>query len=125
MTYLNDLTQEVRLVVRNLNEMYVHFGHVSKLMSRMRGTINNMEQNMLMMPIMGEQMAEMGDDTGRMQRDVGYMNSTITTLDHQIGALNANVWDMSMRFRNVNSSVMHIRQDVNQFDRALPWPPSN
>ncbi len=69
---------------------------------------------------MGEQMAEMGDDTGRMKRDVAYMNATITTLDHQIGALNANVWDMSLRFRNMNSSVTHMRHDIHQFAKPVP-----
>ena len=118
--FVNDLTQEVRLVVRNMNEMYGHFGRVSELMLRMRGTVNNMEQNMTMMPIMGEQMAEIGDDTGRMKRDVAHMNSTITTLDQQIGAMNTSVWDMSMRFRNMNFTVGNMGQDVHHFARPVP-----
>ena len=118
--FVNDLTQEVRLVVRNMNEMYGHFGRVSKLLVRMRGTVNNMEQNMTMMPIMGEQMAEIGDDTGRMKRDVAHMNSTITTLDQQIGAMNTSVWDMSMRFRNMNFTVGNMGQDVHHFARPVP-----
>ena len=118
--FVNDITQEVRLVVRNMNEMYGHFANVSELMTRMRGIVNNMETNMKMMPIMGEQMAEIGDDTRSMKRDVGYMNSTITTLDHQIGAMNASVWDMSVRFRNLNTTIGNMGQDVHQFARPVP-----
>ena len=118
--FVNDLTQEVRLVVRNMNEMHGHFGQVSALMLRMRGTINNMDQNMRLMPIMGEQMAEIGNYTGMMKRDVDQVNTTIANLDHQIGSMNASVWDMSMRFRNVNVTVGNMGQDVNQFARPVP-----
>ena len=118
--FVNDLTQEVRLVVRNMSEMQGHFDQVSTLMLRMRGTINNMDQNMRLMPIMGEQMAEIGNYTGMMKRDVDQVNTTIANLDHQIGSMNASVWDMSMRFRNVNVTVGNMGQDVNQFARPVP-----
>lgn len=118
--FVNDLTQEVRLVVRNMNEMQGHFGQVSALMLQMRGTINSMDQNMQLMPIMGEQMAEIGNYTQRIKRDVGQVNTTITNLDQQIGAMNASLWDMSMRFRNVNVTVGNMGQDVNQFARPVP-----
>ena len=103
--FVNDLTQEVRSVVRNMNEMYGHFARVSDLMTHMRGTVINMERNMTMMPIMGEQMAEIGDDTGKMKRSVAHMDATIAILDRQIDAMNANVWDMTMRFRSVSISL--------------------
>lgn len=118
--FVNDLTQEVRSVVRNMDEMYGHFSRVSELMTHMRGTVIDMQQNVTMMPIMGEQMAEIGDDTGRMKRSVAHMDSTITILDRQIDAMNANVWDMTMRFRNMNFTVGNMGQDVRQFARPVP-----
>ena len=118
--FVNDLTQEVRSVVRNMNEMYGHFARVSDLMTHMRDTVINMEQNVTMMPIMGEQMAEIGDDTATMKRSVAQMDSTMAILDRQIDAMNANVWDMSMRFRNMNFTVGNMGQDVHQFARPVP-----
>jgi len=118
--YVNDLTQEVRSVVRNMNEMYGHFARVSDLMTHMRNTVIKMEQNVTMLPIMGEQMAEIGDDTGKMKRSVAHMDSTMAVLDRQIDAMNANVWDMSVRFRNMNFTVGNMGQDVHQFARPVP-----
>ena len=118
--YVNDLTQEVRLAIRHMNEMDQHFGQVSELMLGIRSKVSNMDQNIKMMPILGEQMAEIGDYTGTMKRDVGHVNSSITNIDHQTGAMNASVWEMSLRFRNMNATVGNIGQDVNQFARPVP-----
>ncbi len=117
--FVNDVTQEVRLVIRHMNEMYGHAGRVSNLMSNIRSTVKKMELKMNMLPIMDEQMAALKGETRKMRGSVSDMNSTIRILDHQVGAMNVSVWDMSMRLRNLNSTVGNMGRDVYQFARPV------
>lgn len=118
--FVNQLTQDIKTIIASMNEMYTHFERVSQRMSNMRDYVTDMEGNMRMMPIIREQMEEISNDIGAMNRDVASMTASVVDMDQRVGSVNASVGDMMLRFRSVNRSVGRIGDDVDQMARPIP-----
>lgn len=118
--FINRLVHEFSVIIGSMNDMYVHFGRVSDRMSHMRDYVVRMEQDIRLMPVIGQQMDEMSANVQAMSQNVTGMGQTIVDMDQKIAALNVNVRDMTARFRNVNASVGNIGWDVNQMSKPIP-----
>ena len=118
--FINRLVHEFSVIIHSMNDMYVHFGKVSDRMSYMRDYVVKMEQDIRLMPVIGQQMDEMSMNVNVMSQNVAGMGKTIVDMDSKIGALNTSVRDMTLRFRNVNASVGNIGWDVNQMSKPIP-----
>jgi hypothetical protein len=118
--FVNDLTQEVKLMVAALREMTGHFTAVSERMDTMTGTIDGMDRNVALMPVIRDQMHELAGRVDRMGGDVALMRGTAASMDARMDGLNAGIFDMSVRFRGLNRSVSGVGADVDQMARPIP-----
>lgn len=118
--FVNDLTDEVRLVINRMQEMQELFTRVSGRMDEMSVEVASIEQNVLLMPVIADQMREMGAHVVAMERSVSYMDQATESLDLAIESIDGNVREMSMRFRGLNLSVGAMGVDVDQMARPLP-----
>jgi cation transport regulator ChaC len=118
--FVNQLTQEIKTIIASMNEMYTHFERVSQRMTSMRDYVTNMEGNIRMMPIIREQMAELSEGIGAMNRDVANMTASVVGIDQRVGSVNASVGDMMLRFRSVNRSVGRMGVDVDRMAQPIP-----
>jgi hypothetical protein len=120
MYFVNDVTQEVGVLVRHLDDMLGHFERVSALMTEIRGTVSQMSRSIDMMPILGEQMAEMGDKVASMRADVERMKANVALMDTHVATMKGGVRDMSIDFRHLNRSVGVMGMDVHEFSKPVP-----
>lgn len=118
--FVNDLTQEVRVVIARMDEMTGHFGRVSQRMSDIRATAADMEGNVAMMPVVAAQMREIGGYLDGMRAGVDRMEASTAAIDGRLDRLNLDVADMSVRFRSLNRSVGAMGGDVEQMARPVP-----
>lgn len=118
--FVNALTQEVKLMILALQEMTGHFGNVSERMQTMTGTIDAMDRSVALMPVIRDQMREIGEQVDRMAGDVAGMRQTTASMDGRMDALTAGVFDMTLRFRGLNRSVAGMGSDVDQMARPIP-----
>jgi hypothetical protein len=79
-----------------------------------------MDRNVALMPVMRDQLWEIGGQVDRMGQDVDGMRRTTAAMDGRMGLLNAGVFDMSQRFRGLNRSVSGMGADVDQMARPIP-----
>lgn len=118
--FVNDLTDEVRLVITRIQEMQELFTRVSGRMDEMSAEVASIEHNVLLMPVIADQMHEMADHVIAMEQSVSYMDRATENLDGAIESIDGNVREMSMRFRGLNLSVGAMGADVDQMARPLP-----
>lgn len=118
--FVNDLTQEVRLVIAGMNKMTVYFAQVSERMDRMTVSVAEMGETVRLMPVMRDQMGEIADYVGAIGRDVERMKDVTHALDGRMDAVDSSAYDMSMRFRDLNQTMGIMGMDVDQMARPLP-----
>lgn len=118
--FVNDLTDEVRLVITRMQEMTTLFTRVSERMDAMRVEVADIEQNVRLMPVIADQMREMAAHVGSMEDSVSTMDEATLRLKGSIGAIDTSVRDMSMRFHALNRNVGAMGADVDQMARPLP-----
>jgi methyl-accepting chemotaxis protein len=118
--FVNDLTDEVRLVINRIQEMQELFTRVSGRMDEMSVEVASIEQNVLLMPVIADQMREMAAHVVAMEQSVSYMDRATDSLDLAIESIDGNVREMSLRFRGLNMSVGAMGVDVDQMARPLP-----
>jgi methyl-accepting chemotaxis protein len=118
--FVNDLTDEVRLVITRMQEMQELFTRVSGRMDEMSVEVASIEQNVLLMPVISDQMREMAGHVVAMEQAVSYMDQTTDSLDLAIESIDGNVREMSLRFRGLNMSVGAMGVDVDQMARPVP-----
>jgi methyl-accepting chemotaxis protein len=118
--FVNQLTMEIRGIITNLNEMYGYFATTAVHMSDIRSDMTLMEQEILLMPVLREQMESLAVAIERMNRDVGEMTESLVEMDQRVGAINAGVSDMALRFRGLNRNVGQMGLDVDQMARPVP-----
>jgi methyl-accepting chemotaxis protein len=118
--FVNTLTQDIKTIILSMNEMYEHFGHVSARMNDMRDYVSAMEDDIRFMPIIWEQMDKLSVNISSMRSDVTGMRSSVTSMDQRVGSVNASVFDMALRFRELNGNVGQMGVDVNQMSRPVP-----
>lgn len=118
--FVNDLTDEVRIVITRVQEMNELFTRVSGRMDEMTEEVASIEHNVLLMPVIADQMREMATHVVAMEHSVAYMDRATDSLDTAIEAIDGNVRDMSMRFRGLNLSVGAMGVDVDQMARPIP-----
>jgi archaellum component FlaC len=118
--FVNTLTQDVRAIILSMNEMYEHFGRVSRRMNGMRDYVSAMENDIRLMPVMREQMGKLSENISRMREDVKDMRTSVADMDQRVGAVNTTVFDMALRFRDLNRNVGQMGVDVDQMARPVP-----
>jgi methyl-accepting chemotaxis protein len=118
--FVNDLTDEVRLVINRMQEMTTLFSRVSARMDAMRIEVADIEQNVLLLPVVAEQMREMSAHVRVMEEAVSTMNETTARLSESVLTMDHSLRDMSVRFHGLNRSVGAMGADVDQMGRSLP-----
>lgn len=118
--FVNDLAQEIKVIVKSMNRMYVHFGEMSDRVDGMRQHVENMGDNISLMPVMVEQMTDMSDNMGQMKANVGGMKSKLTVMRQKVSIMNQDITEMAGRFRNVNHNVRHMSRDVRDMSDVVP-----
>jgi methyl-accepting chemotaxis protein len=118
--FVNDLTQEVRAAIANMDEMTDYFDRVSATMSAIRQTVSGMQDHVAVMPVVTAQTREIAGRMDSMRDSVTGLNATTTTLKHRMDVMNLTVVDMAHRFRSLNQSVGLMGRDVNQMSRPVP-----
>lgn len=118
--FVNVLTTEVRAVVANLNEMYGHFATVSARMTDVRGELTAMEQQMRLMPVLGEQLHMLTNRMAQLDGDVAAMGGSVGELHQRVGAIDGSVADLAARLRALNQKVAQMGVDVEQMARPVP-----
>jgi methyl-accepting chemotaxis protein len=118
--FVNDLTQEIQLVIGNMDEMSDHFERVSRLMTDVRETVGDMEDNVKMVPIVSAQTREIAARMDGMRGNVARVGTSSASLDRRMDIMNAGVADMSVRFRSLNQSIGTMSGDVDQMARPVP-----
>jgi methyl-accepting chemotaxis protein len=118
--FVNDLTQEVRAAIANMDEMTDYFGRVAASMSAIRKTVSTMQDHVRVMPVVAAQTREIAGRMDSMRDSVTGLNGTTATLKHRMDVMNLTVVDMAHRFRSLNQSVGLMGRDVNQMSRPVP-----
>jgi methyl-accepting chemotaxis protein len=118
--FVNDLTEEVKVMIRAMDDMTGHFADVSRRMASMTDTVDAMNDTVRMMPIVAAQIGEISDHVETMRGDVVRMQQITVAVDGRIDTLNGSMLDMAGRFRRVNRSVGAMGQDVEQMARPVP-----
>lgn len=118
--FVNDLTQEVKIMIAAMNEMTTHFADVSRRMDTMTATVESMTITVGMMPIIADQIEEMSVHVESMQGDVGRMRGVTVAIDAHIDALDQDTRDMAGRFRSLNRTVHIMGLGVDQMARPVP-----
>jgi hypothetical protein len=117
--FVNDLTQEVRLVVAQMDEMTGYFVRVSERMHAMRQEIADMEADVRLLPVIDAQVAEIADHVDAMGMGVAAMERSTAVMDAEIGGMRHALGDMAVRFRRLNSSVGTMGVDVREMAKPL------
>jgi methyl-accepting chemotaxis protein len=118
--FVNDLTQEVRLVVARMDEMADYFARVSDRMRDMRREVSGMEENVRLLPVVDLQVTEIAAHVGAMGAGVEQMRRSTSTLDRQVGHMHGAMSDMALRFRAMNASVGAMGVDVREMAKPVP-----
>jgi methyl-accepting chemotaxis protein len=118
--FVNDLTDEVRLVITRMQEMNSLFTRVAARMDQITLEVDAIERNVLLMPVVSEQMREMSPHVTLMEQSVSFMDQTAARLGDSVALMDANLGDIALRFHSLNRSVGAMGVDVNQMARPLP-----
>jgi hypothetical protein len=118
--FVNDLTQEVRLVVIRMDEMTEYFARVAGRMTDMRREVARMETNVRMLPVIDAQIIEIATHVGAMEDGVSRIEQSAGNLAQRVDAMSTSVGDMAIRFRGLNQSVGAMGIDVDQMARPVP-----
>lgn len=118
--FVNNLTDEVRLVINRMQEMATLFSRVSERMDQMSDEVAAIDRHVLLMPVVAEQMREMAAHVLVMEQAVSVMDTATSQLGNGVAIMDGNMRDMSVRFRALNQSVGAMGVDVDQMARPLP-----
>jgi hypothetical protein len=118
--FVNDLTDEVRLVITRMQEMNSLFTRVSVRMDQISVEVDGIERNVLLMPVVAEQMREMSAHVMVMEQSVSFMDRAAAGLGDSVAIMDGNLRDIALRFHALNRSVGAMGVDVNQMARPLP-----
>jgi hypothetical protein len=118
--FVNDLTDEVRLVITRMEEMNRHFLRVTERMAAVRAEVAGIEGNVRLLPVVSEQMREIAAHVGAMESAVATMQTATAHLDNEVGTMDDAMRDIAVRFRALNQSVGAMGVDVDQMSRTLP-----
>jgi methyl-accepting chemotaxis protein len=118
--FVNNLTDEVRLVITRMQEMATLFARVSERMDQMSDEVAAIDRQVLLMPVVAEQMREMSSHVLVMEQAVSQMDGATTHLSGTVASMNTSMHDMSIRFRALNQSVGAMGVDVDQMARPVP-----
>jgi len=118
--FVNNLTDEVRLVINRMQEMATLFSRVSERMDQMSDEVVAIDRHVLLMPVVAEQMREMAAHVVVMEQAVSSMDAATSRLGSTVQVMDGSMRDMSVRFRALNQSVGAMGADVDQMARPLP-----
>jgi len=118
--FMHVLTQEFRIMIKDMVAMYEHFGRVSERMNDMKVYVVDMEQNMKLMPVIDRQMSAMNDDISSMRTNMTSMAGDVQGMEQRIGTINHDVGVMSQRFRSMNSNVGSMQRNVGEMSDVVP-----
>jgi len=118
--FVDKLATEFSGMLTSMTQMYTHFGRVASRMSDMRDYVAGMENNIALMPVIGDEMAGMSVDIDAMTHNVGTMTTHIGIMDQRVATMGVTVTDMSRRFRHLNYNVGVMSFDVQQMAKPVP-----
>ena len=93
--FVNDLTDEVRLVITRMQEMNSLFTRVSDRMDQISVEVDGIERNVLLMPVVAEQMREMASHVTVMEQSVAFMDRAAARLGDSVALMDANLHDIA------------------------------
>lgn len=118
--YMHVMTQEFRIMIKDMVAMYEHFGRVAERMDDMTAYVAGMEQNIKLMPVIDDQMTAMNTDVDGMKASLADMTTNVAAMDQRIGSIDQGVANMAQRFRTLNANVGNMRYNVNQMSDVMP-----
>ncbi len=118
--FMHVLTQEFRTMVKDMVAMYEHFGRVADRMDSMTTHVEDMRQNIQLMPVMEAQMQAMSGSIHAMQANMSGMTTDVTLMEQRIGAINQDVGVMSQHFRRMNVHVAGMQRHVAAISEVVP-----
>ncbi|MFP4602146.1 MAG: hypothetical protein ACLFNA_04380 [Halochromatium sp.] len=118
--FVNDLTDEVRVVITRMQEMNRLFTRVSERMDEMSVEVGAIERNVFLLPVVAEQMGEMASHVRSMEQSVASMGQATGRLDGSVAAMKTSVHEMAVRFHGLNQRIGAMSIDVDQMARPLP-----
>lgn len=114
------LTAEFRTVIKDMVAMYEHFGRVADRMDTMSTYMQQMEQDMRLMPVMREQVMQMNRHVASMSSNMANMNQDMGNMQQQVGTMDQGMGSMSQRFHNLNGNVGSMGRDVGKMADTVP-----
>ncbi len=117
---VNSLDQEVGVIIRQMNKMYLQFGEMSERMQSMSERVVSMDQNITLVPVLVEQMEMMDGNIAAMQGNVSSMDESIGGMQQRVSTMNQDTATMSRTFYGVNQRVMQIQRNMGQMANILP-----
>lgn len=114
------LTAEFRTVIKDMVAMYEHFGRVAERMDTMAVYMQEMEQDMRLIPVMGEQMTLMNQYVANMSHNMAHMGRDMGNMQQQVGTMEQGMGSMSQRFHHLNGNVGIMGKDVGEMADTVP-----
>jgi hypothetical protein len=118
--FVNDLTDEVALIIDRAQEMTDLFGRVAERMDQIRAEMDDIDQSVLLMPVVSMQMREMATHVQVMGQSVADMDRSTEGLGGAVATMDGTVRDMTMRFYDLNRTLGAMGADVDQMARPVP-----
>jgi methyl-accepting chemotaxis protein len=118
--FVNDLTDEVALIIDRAQQMTDVFGRVAERMDQIRAEVDDIDQSVVLMPVVSAQMREMASHVQVMGQSVTAMDRSTEGLGGAVATMDGTVRDMTMRFYDLNRTLGAVRIDVDQMARPVP-----
>jgi len=118
--FINDLTQEVRVVIAGMHAMTGHIDRIAVRMDAMEASVAAIGGDVHLMPVFGAQMQEIAGHVEGLEHNVAGMQQSAEHLNARIGGMHLSIADMAVRFHGLNQSVGGMGIDLNQMAKPVP-----
>jgi methyl-accepting chemotaxis protein len=118
--FINDLTQEVRVVIAGMDAMSGHIERIAGRMGAMEQSVAAIGGDVHLMPVFSAQMQEIAGHVQGLQDSVADMQQSTDHLHGRIGRMQLSIADMAARFHGLNQAVGGMGVDVNQMAKPVP-----
>jgi uncharacterized protein YoxC len=118
--FINDLTQEVRVVIAGMEAMTGHIDRIAARMDAMEQSVAAIGGDVHLMPVFSAQMQEIAGHVEGLEDNVAGMQQSADHLNGGIGTMHLSIADMAARFHGLNQAVGGMGVDVNQMARPVP-----
>ncbi|QQO53399.1 MAG: hypothetical protein N838_08525 [Thiohalocapsa sp. PB-PSB1] len=118
--FINDLTQEIRVVIAGMDAMTGHLDRIAARMDTIEGSVAGVGSEVHLMPVVSAQMNDIAGHVDRLTGGVEHMRQHTSNMHDRMASMNLSVAGMAMRFHALNQTIVGMGADVNQMARPLP-----